>query len=90
MGDKDGVFSHRLRSMVALSRNKPSLMKDEDWVVLEIKERSLIRICLTNLVLLNVSEEPIMTSLLKNLGDLYQAKCLANKLFFYGKSCMPS
>jgi hypothetical protein len=43
---------------VVVSGTKPIGMKDEEWVVLERKERSLIRIfCLANSILLNVSEE---------------------------------
>jgi hypothetical protein len=67
---------------VAVSRTKPIGMKDEEWVVLERKERSLIRLCLADSVLLNVSEEKTATTLWKKLGDLYQAKSLVNKLFF--------
>jgi hypothetical protein len=40
---------------ITISRTKPTYMKDEEWVVLERKVRILIRICLDNLVLLNVS-----------------------------------
>jgi hypothetical protein len=36
---------------------KPIGMIDEEWVVLERKERSLINICLDDLVLLNVYKE---------------------------------
>jgi hypothetical protein len=66
---------------VAVSGTKPIGMKDEEWVVLERKVRSLIRLCLVDLVLLNVSEEKTTTTLWKKLGDLYQAKSLVNKFF---------
>jgi hypothetical protein len=40
-------------------------MKDEEWVVLERKARSLIRLYLVDSVLLNVSEENTVETLWK-------------------------
>jgi hypothetical protein len=56
-------------------------MKDKDWEPLDKKARRLIRLCLANLVLLNVSKETIMAKHWKKLGYLYQAKSLVNRLF---------
>jgi len=47
-------------------------MKDNEWVVLERKARSLIRLCLADSVLFNIFEETA-TSLWKKLGVLFQA-----------------
>ena len=84
MEAQDGGSYCRSISWVALLRMKPVGMKDEEWVVLERKVRSLIRLYLVDLVLLNVFEEKT-TTLQKKLGDFYQAKSLVNKLFFYKK-----
>jgi len=62
-------------------------MKDEEWVVLERKMRRLIKLCLDNSVLLNISKEKSIT-LWKKFGDLYQAKSLVNNIFLW-KSCLP-
>jgi hypothetical protein len=48
-------------------------MKYEEWVVLEI------RFYLYDLVLLNITKEKIVATLMKKLGDLYQDKPLVNK-----------
>lgn len=78
---QDGVFSCTLRSMGCSIWNQTSSMKYEEWAVLERKERSLIRLCLVDLVLLNVFEESTLARLWKKLGDLFQAKSLVNKFF---------
>lgn len=56
---------------VAVFGSKPIGMKYEEWEVLERKEISLIRLCLVDLVLLNISEEPTTSSLSKKMGYLY-------------------
>lgn len=53
---------------VAISRTKNFGMKDEERVVSKRKERSLIRPCLADLVLLDVSEGPTVASLWKQVG----------------------
>ena len=55
---------------LAVSRSKPYGMKDVEWEVLERKVRSLIKICLANLVLLKIFEVPTTTSPWKKLGYL--------------------
>jgi hypothetical protein len=61
MEAQDGGSYCRSISWVALLRMKPVGMKDEEWVVLERKVRSLIRLYLVDLVLLNVFEEKTTT-----------------------------
>ena len=60
-------------------------MSYEDWMKLDRKARSTILLCLTNLVLLNVSEEHALKKLWENLGNLYQSKSMVNKLFLQKK-----
>jgi len=55
--------SRRLRYMVEVSRATPIVTKDEEWVVLERKVRSLIKLYLVYFVLLNVSKEKTTTIL---------------------------
>jgi hypothetical protein len=64
---------------------KPIGMIDEEWVVLERKVRILINVCFVDSVLLNVFEEKTTTYLWKNLGYLYWAKSLVNKIFPWKK-----
>jgi hypothetical protein len=49
------------------------------------KEKSTIRLCLSDSVLLNVSEEATTKDLWEKLGKLYQSKSLVNKLFLRKK-----
>jgi hypothetical protein len=51
-----------------------------DW-----KEKSTIQLCLSDSVLLNVSEESTAKDLREKLGKLYQSKSLVNKLFLRKK-----
>jgi hypothetical protein len=60
-------------------------MSKEDWDNLDRRERSTIRLCLEDSVLLNVSGESIAKELWDNLGNLYQSKSLVNKLFLQKK-----
>jgi translation initiation factor IF-1 len=48
---------------------------------LDQRAKSTIRLCLSDLVLLNVSEEDTTKDLWENLGKLYHSKSLVNKLF---------
>ena len=56
-------------------------MSKEDWEKLDKRERITIRLCLVDLVLLNVSGEYTTKELWDELGNLYQSKSLVNKLF---------
>jgi hypothetical protein len=56
-------------------------MPREDWEKIDRRERSMIRLCLANLVLLNVSSEDSAKKLWDELGSLYESKSLVNKLF---------
>ena len=58
---------------------------NEDWMKLDEKARSKIRLCLAGSVLLNVSEEDMMKKLLDKLGNLYQSKSMVNNLFLQKK-----
>jgi hypothetical protein len=60
-------------------------MSKEDWEKLDKRERSTIRICLEDSVLLNVSGESTTKELWDKLGNLYQSKSLVNKLFLRKK-----
>jgi hypothetical protein len=59
----------------------PTGMSKEDWEKLDRRERSIIRLCLTDSVLLNVSRESTTNELWDKLGNLYQSKSLENKKF---------
>jgi len=60
-------------------------MKDEDWQKLDRKAKSLIRLCLLDLMLLNVSGESTTKDMWDKLGYLYRTKSLVNKLFLQNK-----
>jgi hypothetical protein len=51
---------------------QPTCMSMEEWEKLERKERSTIRICLANLMLLNVLGEDSAKKLWDKFGSLYQ------------------
>jgi hypothetical protein len=53
----------------------------DDWKNLDWKEKSTIRLCLLDSVLLNVSGETTNKELWYKLGNLYQYNSLVNKLF---------
>jgi hypothetical protein len=57
----------------------------EEWEKIERRARSTIRLCLANLVLLNVSGEDSTKKPWDKLGSLYQSKSLVNKLFLRNK-----
>jgi hypothetical protein len=59
----------------------PNGMSKEDWEKLDRRARSIIRLCLADSVLLNVSRESTAKELWDKLGNLYQSKSLVNKLF---------
>jgi hypothetical protein len=59
----------------------PTGMLKENWEKLDRRERSTIRLCLEDSVLLNVSGESTSKELWDKLGNLYQSKSLVNKLF---------
>ena len=57
----------------------------DEWKKMDQKAKSTIRLCLSNSVLLNVSEEATCKDLWEKLGNLYQSKSLVNKLFLRKK-----
>jgi hypothetical protein len=63
-----------------LTRNSTGNWKNLDW-----KAKSTIQLCLSNSILLNVSEEATTKDLWDKLGKLYQSKFLVNKLFLRKK-----
>eukprot|EP00253_Pinus_taeda_P035545 PITA_35545 len=60
-------------------------VSDEEWKKLNQKAKSTIRLCVSDLVLLNVSREATAKVLWDKLGTLYQPKSLVNKLFLWKK-----
>ena len=64
---------------------KPTRATDEEWKKLDRKEKSTIRLCVSDSVLLNVSGEATAKALWDKLGTLYQSKSLVNKLFLRKK-----
>ena len=65
--------------------NKQMGVSDEEWKKLDQKAKSTIRLCVSDLVLLNVSGEATAKALWEKLGTLYQFKSLVNKLFLWKK-----
>jgi hypothetical protein len=63
----------------------PTCMLTEEWEKLERKERSMIWLCLADLLLLNVSGEDSSKKLWEKMGSLYQSKSLVIKLFLRKK-----
>eukprot|EP00253_Pinus_taeda_P023502 PITA_23502 len=64
---------------------KPTGVTDEEWKKLDRKAKSTIRLCVSDLVLLNVSGEAMVKALWDKLGTLYKSKSLMNKLFLRKK-----
>eukprot|EP00253_Pinus_taeda_P022989 PITA_22989 len=67
------------------SGTKPTRVTDEEWKKLDWKEKRTIRLCISDSVLLNVSEEATTKALWDKLGTLYQSMSLVNKLFLWKK-----
>jgi hypothetical protein len=63
----------------------PTGTSADDWKKMDRKAKSTIRLCLSDSVLLNVSEEATTKDLWEKLGKLYQSKSLVNKLFLRKK-----
>jgi hypothetical protein len=63
----------------------PTGTSTDDWKNLDRKEKSTIQLCLSNSLLLHVSEEAIARDLWNKLGKLYKYKSLLNKLFLRKK-----
>jgi hypothetical protein len=57
----------------------PIRISKDDWKTLDRKAKSTIRLCLSDSVLLNVSEEATTKDLWDKLVKLYQSKSLVNK-----------
>jgi hypothetical protein len=70
--------------MVDLSTS-PTGTSIDDWKKFDRKAKSTIRLCLSDSVLLNVSEEDTAKDLWEKLGKLYQSKSLVNKLLLRKK-----
>jgi len=68
---------------------KPTGVSDEEWKKLDWKAKSIIRLSVSDLVLLNVSGESTMNALWDKLGTLYQSQSLVNKLFLRKKLYNP-
>eukprot|EP00253_Pinus_taeda_P021243 PITA_21243 len=67
------------------SCTKPTRVSDEEWKKLDRKAKSIIQLCVSNLVLLNVLGEATVKALWDELWTLYQSKSLVNKLFMRKK-----
>jgi hypothetical protein len=63
----------------------PTGTSTDNWKKMDRKAKSTIRLCLSDSVLLNVSEEATTKYLWEKLGKLYQSKSLVNKLFLRKK-----
>jgi hypothetical protein len=63
----------------------PTGNSTNDWKKMDRKAKSTIRLCLSDSVLLNVSEEATTKDLWEKLGKLYQSNSLVNKLFLRKK-----
>ena len=70
---------------VTTSAARPVTIAQVDWDVKDHKAKSIIRLYLTDAVLLNVLDEKTAYSLWTQLGSVYQAKSLVNKLFLRKK-----
>eukprot|EP00253_Pinus_taeda_P036371 PITA_36371 len=62
---------------------KPTGVSDEEGKILDRKAKSIIRLCVLDSILLNVSGEGMAKALWDKLGTLYQSKSLVNKLFLW-------
>jgi hypothetical protein len=63
----------------------PTGTSTNDWKKLDRKAKSTIQLCLSDSILLNVSEEATTEDLWDKLGRLYQSKSVVNKLFLRNK-----
>ena len=64
---------------------KPDNTSNKDWKKLNRKSRSMIRLCIADSMLINISIEKTAKALWDKLGALYQSKYLDNKLFLSKK-----
>ena len=67
------------------SATRPETIAQADWDLKDRKAKGLIRLCLSDSILLNVLDEKTINNLWTWLGSVYQAKSLVNKLFLRKK-----
>ena len=65
---------------------KPMITSQEYWDKLEARERSTIRLFLSDSMLLNVSGEDSLVNIWGKLGSLYQSKSLVKKVGYAKES----
>jgi len=63
------------------AKKKPSKMKDEEWVDLDVRAKATIILYLSDKVIYNVMNERTTAGLWCKLKSLYMTKSLSNKLF---------
>ena len=63
----------------------PTGNSSDVWKKFDRKAKNTIRLCLSDSILLNVSEEATTKNLWDKLGKLYQSKSLVNKKFMKKK-----
>ena len=81
---EDMLEDHDLQEATS-SAIRPATIAQVDWDIKDHKAKGLIRLCLTDAVLLNVLDEKTANSLWDRLAAVYQAKSLVNKLFLRKK-----
>ena len=60
---------------------QPTIMKDEEWEVLDKKALGTIQMCLDSSVAFNISKEKTTEGLMSALSKLYEKPLASNKVF---------
>jgi len=82
---QDLLVQQGLQKALAGKSKKPANMKDEDWEDLDARALNTICLCLTNVVLFNITEDKTTSSLSTKLESLYMTKNLSNIIFLKRK-----
>eukprot|EP01018_Ginkgo_biloba_P012701 Gb_09999 [translate_table: standard] len=67
----EDLLEERDQWVAVKNENKPTGISDEDWVQIDKKARGTIRLCLSDFVLLNVSNVATEYKLWKRIGEIY-------------------
>lgn len=81
----ENLLEQRNQWLVVQKEKKPNDVSQDEWHRLDKKAWGTVRLCLLDSILLNVAKEETAYKLWNQLGEIYQAKSMVNKLYLKRK-----
>jgi len=78
---KDLLVQRLLQKALARKSKKPTSMANDEWVDLDVRALSTIRLCLADDVLFNIVGEETTSGLWTRLEGLYMTKSRTNRIY---------